>query len=208
MIPPMLVELGKLLGKLGAWSYGVALPAILKQLGSWALAFAAWVPGAAVRLIVELGKLQVKLGAWFLMTAIPAIVGYFASLPGRISLAASGMWDGIKTAFRGVINWLIDKWNAFKLVIGGGTFFGKTIPSITLETPNLPHLAAGGIVPATPGGRLVRVAEGGQDEAIVPLPKGGGKPALGGDTFNIYEAVSAMATAMQVSRRQAALGAV
>jgi len=29
-----------------------------------------------------------------------------------------------------------------------------------------------------------------------------------GDTFNIYEAVSAMATAMQVSRRQAALGAV
>jgi hypothetical protein len=34
------------------------------------------------------------------------------------------------------------------------------------------------------------------------------RAAGGGDTFNIYEAVSAMATAMQVSRRQAALGAV
>jgi hypothetical protein len=31
---------------------------------------------------------------------------------------------------------------------------------------------------------------------------------VGGDTFNIYEATSALATAMQVSRRQAALGAV
>ena len=118
------------------------------------------------------------------------------------------MWDGIKNSFRSAINWLIGKWNGFKLVIGGGTFLGQTLPSFTLDTPNIPLLAAGGIVPATPGGRLVRVAEGGRDEAIVPLPKGGGKPALGGDTFNIYEAVSAMATAMQVSRRQAALGAV
>jgi hypothetical protein len=42
----------------------------------------------------------------------------------------------------------------------------------------LPALAEGGIVPATPGGRVVQVAEGGQDEAIVPLGDGG----IGGPT--------------------------
>lgn len=34
----------------------------------------------------------------------------------------------------------------------------------------IPELAEGGIVPATRGGRLIRVAEAGQDEAIIPLP--------------------------------------
>lgn len=41
-----------------------------------------------------------------------------------------------------------------------------------------PELASGGIVPATRGGRLIRVAEAGQDEAIIPLPRmstGGGE---------------------------------
>lgn len=44
----------------------------------------------------------------------------------------------------------------------------------------VPELAAGGIVPATRGGRLVRVAEGGQDEAIIPLPSGMRSGGVGG----------------------------
>ena len=47
---------------------------------------------------------------------------------------------------------------------------------------NVSNLAAGGVVPATPGGRLVRVGEGGQDEAIVPLGRRGG--VGGGNTYN------------------------
>jgi hypothetical protein len=35
----------------------------------------------------------------------------------------------------------------------------------------VPSLADGGIVPARPGGTLVRVGEGGQDEAVLPLPR-------------------------------------
>lgn len=38
----------------------------------------------------------------------------------------------------------------------------------------VPNAAKGGIVRARPGGQIVRVAEAGQDEAIVPLPSGGG----------------------------------
>jgi hypothetical protein len=36
---------------------------------------------------------------------------------------------------------------------------------------NIPKLAKGGVVPATPGGRIVKVAEAGQAEAIIPLNK-------------------------------------
>jgi len=57
----------------------------------------------------------------------------------------------------------------------------------------IPGLAEGGIVPATPGGRIIRVAEGGEDEAIVPLGKGGnrvseymGESAVIIEEINIY----------------------
>jgi hypothetical protein len=36
---------------------------------------------------------------------------------------------------------------------------------------NVPEMAEGGVVPATPGGRIVKVAEAGQPEAIIPLNK-------------------------------------
>ncbi|MEO7836977.1 MAG: hypothetical protein ABIS21_04990, partial [Acidimicrobiales bacterium] len=56
-------------------------------------------------------------------------------------------------------------------------------PTSSLAPPKQrlrPTAAHGGIVHATPGGVDVTVAEGGQDEAIVPLPNGGG--GFGGTT--------------------------
>jgi len=147
-----------------------------------------------------------------IITNWDAIIGFFSGLGAKIGTAASGMWDGIKTSFKSAINWVIDKWNDFKFELGGGSILGVDIPKISLETPNIPRLAEGGVVPATPGGRLVRVAEAGESEVVAPLSKfnamlngAGGK---GGDTYNIYEAVSARASAMQVSRIQNASGAV
>ena len=52
------------------------------------------------------------------------------------------------------------------------------------EPLSIPQLAEGGIVRATTGGTLVNVGEGGQDEAVVPLDKGGGS---GG--FNLLDTV-------------------
>ena len=40
-----------------------------------------------------------------------------------------------------------------------------------LASAFVPGLAQGGIVPATPGGRLVNVGEGGEAEAIIPLSR-------------------------------------
>ena len=100
------------------------------------------------------------------------VVDFVKKLPGRIRSAASGMWNGIKDAFRSAINWVIDKWNGLSFTLpsvdlgpfgsfGGGTF----------RVPQIPRLAKGGIVPATPGGQLVVAGEGGQAEAIIPLDR-------------------------------------
>lgn len=100
-----------------------------------------------------------------------AFIGFVTGLPGRVRSAASGLWDGIKDSFRSAINWLIGKWNNFSLTLGGGSVLGIGIPSVTLSTPNIPLLASGGIVPATRGGRLAVLGEGGEDEAVAPLSK-------------------------------------
>jgi hypothetical protein len=59
----------------------------------------------------------------------------------------------------------------------------------------LPELADGGIVKAANGGRIVRVAEGGQDEAVIPLERGRNRldrlmgPGAGGSTVVIEKIV-------------------
>lgn len=88
---------------------------------------------------------------------IDDIVGFFTDLPGRIRRAVSGMWDGLKSAFRSAINWIIDKWNNFKITIGGfklpAWLGGGTAPSFTFNTPNIPRLHDGGVFRAPPGQR-------------------------------------------------------
>ncbi|MET8314807.1 phage tail tape measure protein [Rhodococcus erythropolis] len=83
------------------------------------------------------------------------MVGFITGLPGRIRDAASGMWDGIKDTFKGVLNWIIMKWNDFRIsmkipssipIIGGKGF--------TIDTPDLPLLASGGVAGRRKDGTL------------------------------------------------------
>ena len=75
-----------------------------------------------------------------------SLIEWFKELPGKVTSAVSGLWDGIKNAFRDAINWLINAWNNFRL------HFDFTIPvidkavSLTVDTPDLPLLARGGRV--------------------------------------------------------------
>jgi phage-related protein len=72
------------------------------------------------------------------------VVGFVTGLPGRIASAAAGMWDGITEAFRSAVNFLIDIWN--NLHFGAHvSAFGHTI-GFDLNTPDLPHLAGGGVI--------------------------------------------------------------
>lgn len=112
-----------------------------------------------------------------------ALVGWFVGLPAKIGSAVSGLWDGIKDSFRNALNWIIRAWNSFQIqfpsfdfdwngpLLPGGEV---TVGGWTVNTPNIPQLAAGGIVRRRPGGTLVNVGEGRYDEAVVPLGPGGG----------------------------------
>lgn len=118
-----------------------------------------------------------KIVGWILKKGAD-MVNFFVKMPGRIKGALSGMFNGLWTGFRGVVNKLIGGWNRLDFTIGGGSFAGISIPSASFGTPNIPYLEHGGIVPATPGGRLAVIGEGGRDEAVIPLDRG--MPALEG----------------------------
>jgi hypothetical protein len=116
----------------------------------------------------------------FAFGAVAAVVGIFdwlvgivTGLPGRIASAASGMWDGIKDAFRSAINWIIGGWNSLHFgipsidthipgigTIGGGSF----------GVPPINYLASGGIVRSP---TLAVIGEAGP-EAVIPLSGGAG----------------------------------
>lgn len=104
-----------------------------------------------------------KVAGWF-----GQVVSWIGGLPGKIRSAASGMWDGISSSFRSMVNSLISGWNNLSFTIGGGSIMGVSIPSLTLSTPNIPMLAEGGV---TTGATLAMIGEGAEQEAVLPLSK-------------------------------------
>lgn len=96
------------------------------------------------------------------------VISYLWGLPGKIGRAASGMWDSIVSNFKNAVNQLIWMWNSLSFTLGGGSFMGVDIPSVTLHTPDIPYLAEGGI---TTGPTLAMIGEGREQEAVLPLSK-------------------------------------
>lgn len=98
------------------------------------------------------------------------LVDFVKGLPSKIASAASGIWNGFKNGLVGIINWVIDKWNGLDVNIKVPDIPGLPARGQTFDLiPDVPRLAAGGVVKATAGGRLVTVGEGRYDEAVVPL---------------------------------------
>ncbi|MGI5222168.1 phage tail tape measure protein [Nocardia sp. CA-290969] len=82
----------------------------------------------------------------WIIERLGALVSWVTEMPGRIRSAAAGLFDGISDAFKSAINWVIGHWNNFRLG------FDFTIPvinkhvSFSIDTPDLPTLAAGGTI--------------------------------------------------------------
>lgn len=98
------------------------------------------------------------------------VLDFITGLKGKVAEKASGMWDGIQDAFKGMLNRIIGFWNNLsfgwdKIEIKGA----PDIPAFNFDTPNIPELAKGGYVPATPGGQIVKVAEAGKPEIVSPV---------------------------------------
>lgn len=115
--------------------------------------------------------------AWGVVSGVfDTIVSEFAKLPGRLASAAAGLWDFLWQGFKTAINTVIGWWNDFEISIGPISIpFAPDIPKITIGTPNIPKLAAGGIVTRA---TLALIGERGP-EAVIPLSRLGG----GGATF-------------------------
>jgi phage-related protein len=139
----------------------------------------------------------------FVSGGIDAVVGIVQSLPGRISSLAAGAFDGIKNAFKSAINWIIRGWNGLEFKIPGfdppGP--GPTFGGFTLGLPNVPLLAAGGIVNRP---TLAVVGEAGP-EAVIPL---NGRHGIGGMqvSITIPGAGDPQAVAAEVRRELLRLG--
>ncbi|HZN70132.1 MAG TPA: hypothetical protein VFC00_00380 [Micromonosporaceae bacterium] len=121
-------------------------------------------------------------GAWLaIFNGIKAgwngLIGFFRGLPARAGAAFSGMFDGVKNAFRSALNWVIDRWNNFHIP-GLATPFG-TLGGF--NTPNLPRMHSGGVVPGPPGSEVVarlqageRVTPAGASNRVVLEVRSGG----------------------------------
>jgi len=121
------------------------------------------VVGGILAAIDWLGAIPGRVNGWF-----GDVVGYVAGLPGRIGRAAGGMWDSIVWNFKNAVNQLIWMWNSLSFTLGGGSFMGVDIPTVTLHTPDIPYLAEGGI---TTGPTFAMIGEGAEQEAVLPLSK-------------------------------------
>lgn len=88
-------------------------------------------------------------GPGLLIKHFDSIVNTVRGMPGRITKAASGMWDGIKNAFKAAINWIIRGWNSLQFTLPS---FDTHIPKVgkvggfTLGTPDIKPLRLGGRV--------------------------------------------------------------
>lgn len=95
-----------------------------------------------------------------------------SALPGKVGSWFSSIGDKIAAPFRAGFNSVAVAWNNS---IGGFSFsIPSWVPVVggkSWSIPDIPYLAHGGIIPATPGGQLAMVGEGGQDEAVIPLDR-------------------------------------
>lgn len=141
----------------------------------------------------DLGKKMWKDFTKFLTDTMKNLGDFFGTVWQGISKAFTGVFDFISGAFKGYVNIWIGLLN---FIIGALDTIQLKIPDWVpgiggqtwgINIPKIPRLAEGGIVPATPGGRLVTVGEGGSAEAIIPL----NKARLGGNTHNISVTVNA-----------------
>lgn len=145
--------------------------------------------GMAVVLIVKhWGKIKAGVTAvkdW-IVSKFKSLVEFIRSVPGKISSAASGMFNGIKDAFKSAVNWIIGKWNNLSFGIPS---VDTKIPGVgrvggmTLHTPNIPYLAKGGTavragmaVVGDRGPETVHLSKG---ATVTPLDRrGGGQPVI------------------------------
>jgi hypothetical protein len=164
------------------------------------LKFAGWLKGlwdSVIKLLNGPDGVWSKVRSFFGST----VPEYLGTIPGKISEKLSGMWDGILSALKAAWGVVQSWWNSN--VAGSRTLDPPDwIPFVPDNvTITIPRLARGGVIPATRGGMLAVVGEGGRSERVEPLDRNGlsnrdkamidyltGGSVGGGTTINVYPA--------------------
>jgi len=120
------------------------------------------------------------------------LVERVTGLGGSIWNKADGMWDGIGNSFKNVINRMIWWWNNLSFYIDIPDKIPGLPNSFSINTPNIPYLADGGIVDRA---TLAVIGEAGP-EAVIPLDRLA--EIMGGGARDLRVRVSL--TAAQVSQ--------
>lgn len=117
--------------------------------------------------------------------------------------AIDGIADGVGHAFdavpatlKGIVNGLIDAINKLQIHLHIDIPFAPDV-NFDWDGLHIPHLAAGGVVRARPGGTLLVAGEAGVDEAVVPLDGRG----FGGNVYNYWPAGVNPANVVSAQRR-------
>lgn len=99
---------------------------------------------------------------------VDRVVSKISGIKNRISGKFSGMFDGLRSAFFSAVNAVIRGWNSLSFSLPSVDLgpLGK-VGGFTLNTPNIPYLAKGGIVT---GPTLAMIGEAGA-EAVIPLDR-------------------------------------
>jgi phage-related protein len=145
-----------------------------------------------IRLVFEVLKIALKAGADFIknrvfvpiqntVEAAKAVIGvlidsmrtkwdgfvsFIKGIPGKISGALSSMFSPLWEGFRSAINSVIGGWNNLSFSLPSVDIPGVgTVGGATLNTPNIPYLAGGGLLT----GPTLNVAGEAGMEAVLPL---------------------------------------
>ena len=111
------------------------------------------------------GVFQFMIGIWNSVRSL--FVGAAIAIGGAFSGAIRGALNGVFGLVEGIVNTFVN-------AVNGAVGMINKIPGVHIGAighVKLPRLATGGIIPPTPGGQHVVVAEGGQAEWVVPESK-------------------------------------
>lgn len=125
-----------------------------------------------------LSALPGKIAGWFedaynwSVEQLDKLVSWVSGIPDSIADGLSNLYSYFTAPFKSAFNAVAVLWND---TIGSWSItVPDWVPGIggsVWSMPKIPLLADGGIIPATPGGILAVIGEGGEDEAVLPLSR-------------------------------------
>jgi hypothetical protein len=111
-------------------------------------------------------------------TKVASFLASLSSFRTKVATLSTGLFDGLKEAFRTAINFIINGWNRLQFTVPSISIGGAKFGGGSIGVPHITPLATGGLVKARQGGTIAQIAEAGQDEVVGPLDKV--RDAIGG----------------------------